>query len=80
MVLSGEGTALVAFQSVNQGRDPSTLSDCGGRNAEQVFERVLSLVPSKGVVVGIGNIVGLGQEIVLHFQNRAESAEPSGSE
>ena len=71
VVLSGEGTALVAFQTVRQGRDPSTVTDCGGRNAEQVFERVLALVAHRGVVVGIGNIVGLGQEIVLHFQNRA---------
>lgn len=72
VVLSGEGTALVAFQAVNQGLDPSRLTDCGGKNAEQVFERVLSLVPSRGIVVGVGNIVGLGQEIVLHFQNRAD--------
>lgn len=71
VILSGEGTSLVAFQAVSQGRDPSTLTDCGGLNAEQVFERVLATIPEKGVVVGIGNIVGLGQEIVLHFQNRA---------
>lgn len=71
VVLSGEGTAVVAFQAARQGLDPSRLTDLGGRTAEQVYERILSLVGTKGVVVGIGNIVGLGQEIVLHFRNRA---------
>jgi hypothetical protein len=40
-------------------------------SAERVYERVLNLVEVRGVVVGIGNIVGLGQEIALHFSNRA---------
>ena len=71
VVLSGEGTALVAFQAVSHGLDRKKLSDLGGLTAEQVYERVLNLVEDRGVVVGIGNIVGLGQEIVLHFKNRA---------
>ena len=71
VVLSGEGTPLVASQAVSQGLDRKRLSDLGGLNAEQVYERVLNLAEDRGVVVGIGNIVGLGQEIVLHFKNRA---------
>ena len=43
----------------------------GGLNAEQIFQRVIDLIPERGVVLGIGNIVGLGQEIVLHFKNQA---------
>jgi hypothetical protein len=72
VVLSGEGTAVVAFQAVQQGLDPGRLTDLGGRSAEQVYERILGLAGSHATVVGIGNIVGLGQEIVLHFLNRAE--------
>ncbi|HEU4724918.1 MAG TPA: poly-gamma-glutamate synthase PgsB, partial [Candidatus Eisenbacteria bacterium] len=74
VVLSGEGTAVVAFKAVQQGLDPARLSDLGGRSAEDVYERVLELSGSKATVIGIGNIVGLGQEIVLHFHNRAERA------
>ncbi|MGE5176342.1 MAG: poly-gamma-glutamate synthase PgsB [Hyphomicrobiales bacterium] len=70
VVLSGEGTAAVAFRAVREGLDPSHLTDLGGRSAEQVFERVVALVERRGIVVGIGNIVGLGEEIVLHFENR----------
>ena len=71
VVLSGEGTALVAQQAVSKGLDRARLSDFGGMGAELVFERVVNLVGERGVVVGIGNIVGLGQEIALHFKNRA---------
>jgi poly-gamma-glutamate synthase PgsB/CapB len=70
-VLTGEGTALVAFHAVRHGLDPERVRDLGGLDAERIYERVLDLVEDRGVVVGIGNIVGLGEEIVLHFSNRA---------
>jgi poly-gamma-glutamate synthase PgsB/CapB len=73
VVLSGEGTDLVAFQAVRGGLDPEKLSNLGGLDAERVYERVLDLVREKAVVVGIGNIVGLGEAIALHFSNRAVS-------
>ncbi len=73
VVLSGQGTALVAFQAVSRGHPRARLSDLGGLDAEEVYEHVLGLVEDRAVVVGIGNIVGLGEEIVLHFQNRALS-------
>jgi len=70
-VLTGEGTALVAFQAVQFGLDPERIRDLGGYDAERIYEHVLDLVEHRGVVVGIGNIVGLGEEIALHFSNRA---------
>lgn len=71
VVLSGEGTELVAYQATGMGLDPARLSDLGGRGADSVYEHVLDLVRDRAVVVGIGNIVGLGEDIVLHFSNRA---------
>ncbi len=71
VVLTGQGTDLVAFQAVRHGLDPERLSNLGGLDAEQIYERILDLVDVQAVVVGIGNIVGLGEEIVLHFKNRA---------
>lgn len=70
-VLTGLGTELVAFRAVQQGFPRENLTDLGGFDAERVYERVLDLVEDRGTVVGIGNIVGLGEEIVLHFKNRA---------
>ena len=71
VILSGEGTDLVGFLAVKFGLAPDRLSNLGGRGAESVYEHVLDLVQHEAVVVGIGNIVGLGEEIVLHFRNRA---------
>jgi poly-gamma-glutamate synthase PgsB/CapB len=73
VILSGQGTDLVAFQAARHGVDPSRLSNLGGLGAEAVYEHVLDRVREQGVIVGVGNIVGLGEEIVLHFSNRAVS-------
>jgi poly-gamma-glutamate synthase PgsB/CapB len=73
VVLSGEGTALVAYQAVSKGLPREQLMDLGGCDAEDVYEHLLGLVEGRAVIVGIGNIVGLGEEIVLHFRNRAVS-------
>jgi len=73
VVLTGEGTRLVALRAASFALDARRISDFGGLGAEQVFERVLGLVEDQAVIVGIGNVVGLGQEIVLHFRNRAVS-------
>ena len=70
VVVSGEGTDLVAFLAVKHGLDPARLSNLGGHGAESVYEHVLDLADHHAVVVGIGNIVGLGEDIVLHFRNR----------
>lgn len=70
-VLTGLGTELVAFRAVQHGLSRERISDLGSRNAEEVYERVLDLVEDRAIVVGIGNIVGLGEDIVLHFKNRA---------
>ncbi len=70
-VLTGLGTDLVAFQAARYGLDESRLSNLGGMEAERVYEHVLGIADGRATVVGIGNIVGLGEEIVLHFKNRA---------
>ena len=71
VILSGEGTDLVGLLAVKYGLAPERLSNLGRRSAESVFEHVLDLVERDAVVVGVGNIVGLGEEIALHFRNRA---------
>ena len=72
-VLTGLGTELVAYQAVQKGLARDRITDLGGRVAEDVYEHVLNLVEDRATVVGIGNIVGLGEEIVMHFSNRAVS-------
>ena len=73
VVLTGDDTRIVAAQVVSRGVPAERVSDLGGLDAERVYERVLGLVDGRAIVVGIGNIVGLGEEIALHFRNRAVS-------
>jgi len=73
LVLAGEGTAAVAMRAVTLGIPREHVSDLGRLGAERVYERVLDLAGERAVVVGVGNIVGLGAEIALHFSNRAVS-------
>jgi poly-gamma-glutamate synthase PgsB/CapB len=72
-VLTGLGTELVAYQAVQKGLPRDRITDLGARSAEEVYEHVLNLVEDRAMVVGIGNIVGLGEKIVMHFRNRAVS-------
>jgi len=71
VVLTGDETGLFALQIVSRGLPRERLTDLGGLDAARVFERVLDLVEERAVVVGIGNIVGLGEEISRDFRNRA---------
>ncbi len=71
VVLTGEGTELVAYRAVQHGLPAERVSDLGGLDAETVYEHLLGLVTGRADIFGIGNIVGLGEEIVLHFRNRA---------
>lgn len=71
VVLTGEGTALVAQRALSFGLSPDCLHDLGGMDAARIVPRVLALVERRGVVVGIGNIVGLGEDLVLEFRNRS---------
>ncbi len=73
IALAGEATAAVAMRAVSLGIPRDRVSDLGGLGAERVYERILDLAEERAVVVGIGNIVGLGAEIALHFSNRAVS-------
>jgi len=69
-VLVGKYTNALANKAVSLGVSHHKIVDLGGYPVDEVFEQILSLTASESVVVGIGNIVGLGEEIVTHFINR----------
>ncbi|HTM00835.1 MAG TPA: poly-gamma-glutamate synthase PgsB [Candidatus Omnitrophota bacterium] len=70
VVLTGQGTALVAQRAIALGLDRARVHDLGGMSAERVVLRVFALVERRATVVGIGNIVGLGEDLLLEFQSR----------
>jgi len=71
-LLAGKHTSALASKAIASGLSPRKIVDLGSSRAEEIFEQVLSLTPSRSLVIGIGNIVGLGEEIVTHFFNRGE--------
>jgi len=72
-LISGEGTGAVYQKARRLGVPRARMEDLGGRDAAYIFERVLSHSDGKPVAVyGVGNIVGLGEEIVDYFRSRGE--------
>jgi poly-gamma-glutamate synthase PgsB/CapB len=70
-LLTGEGTGPVYNRARRQGLPRERLEDLGELGAPEIFERVLTAAEHRPVVVyAIGNIVGLGEEIVNYFFSR----------
>jgi gamma-polyglutamate synthase len=69
-VLAGESTLPLYNRARSMGLAPPRIEDRGGCSAEDVFEYVVGLTQDRSLVIGIGNIVGLGEEIILNFTNR----------
>jgi gamma-polyglutamate synthase len=71
-VLAGESTQPLYNRARSLGLQASRITDLGDRVPEEVFQKILALTEKRSLVVGIGNIVGLGEEIVLNFTNRGK--------
>lgn len=71
-ILSGEATQPLYNRALALGLASSKMLDMGGDSAEEIFEQVLARTDTSAMVVGIGNIVGLGEEIVMTFTNRGK--------
>jgi poly-gamma-glutamate synthase PgsB/CapB len=69
-LLVGTYTTALANKAMSSGLSHHKIMDLGGYPPEDIFEKVLSLTPSQSLVIGIGNIVGLGEQMVTHFANR----------
>lgn len=73
-ILVGEFVDAVAAVAVRQGAPADKILNLGPLKPEaipQLFEAVLHATPRRAIVVGIGNIGGIGQGIVDFFENRS---------
>jgi gamma-polyglutamate synthase len=73
ILLVGDGTGLIASRIVSQGVPKGRVHDLGGLDAARVYEGILERVEDRAIIVGIGNIVGLGEQVALQFRSRAVS-------
>ncbi|MBN1425780.1 poly-gamma-glutamate synthase PgsB [Candidatus Fermentibacteria bacterium] len=72
-VLIGQLTKAVEDQAIREGLDAERITNLGDASPAEVFEKVLALTPSTALVVAVGNIVGLGEEVASYFQNRGKA-------
>lgn len=71
VVLMGTGTYLFGRAAADAGFDATRLIFVEGLGVEEIFERILSLIDRSAVIIGMGNIGGLGLPLVRYFKNRA---------
>jgi poly-gamma-glutamate synthase PgsB/CapB len=70
VVLMGSGTYVFARAALRAGFDPGKLVFVEGARVEEIFERIVALARPSAVIVGMGNIGGLGLPLVQYFKNR----------
>jgi poly-gamma-glutamate synthase PgsB/CapB len=74
-IFAGEYTLALTNRAIAQGLDPSKASDLGGYSGEDIFHKVAALTEEKSIAIGIGNIVGFGEELVNSFKSRGAEIE-----
>jgi hypothetical protein len=71
VVLMGTGTYVFARAAARAGYDPSRLMVVEELRTEEIFERIVSLAPCNAMIMGMGNVGGLGIDLARYFANRA---------
>lgn len=73
-ILVGSGTEVFARAADRAGLPRDLVYTMVGESVEKVFERVISWSGQNGLIVGIGNIKGMGGLLDEYFRNRAGGA------
>ena len=74
VVLVGHGTVFFARAAERAGFETSSLVNLEGRDVAMVFEQLVEQCGDRTMLVGLGNIGGLGLDLVRFFRNRASGA------
>jgi len=67
-VLIGEECRTVADMLRRRGLPMDRVDDLGGRPAPELWTKLVELCPAGGLIVGIGNIKGIGTALLEHLQ------------
>ena len=71
VVLMGTGTYLFARAATKAGFDSMKLIFAEELRVDELFERVVDLIDDSALVIGLGNVGGLGLDLTRYFANRA---------
>jgi len=69
-ILAGDLTHPVKSTALHRGLSPEKIIDMGGREPEEIFDKVVELTAERSIVVGVGNIGGTGGRLVSLFHER----------
>jgi poly-gamma-glutamate synthase PgsB/CapB len=69
-VLMGSGVYVMFRTAVANGVDSSKFVYAEGLPTSQIFEEIVGISARSALIMGIGNIVGPGMELVNYFRNR----------
>lgn len=69
-ILMGTGVYVLFRTAVAAGVDSSKFLYAEGMTVDRIFEEIVGLSGRSALVMGIGNIVGQGLELVNYFRNR----------
>ena len=72
-LLIGTNTKLLLEELGRSGMDLAEVIDLGGAEVEDIFEKCVELTPRSSRIVGVGNIGGIGRDLLGYFKARAES-------
>ncbi len=71
-VLIGEQTRVLADMLRRQGLPMDRVEDLAGRPAPELWDKLVQLAPPRCLVVGIGNIANIGNELLDHLRSRMQ--------
>ncbi len=69
-LLVGDFTKAIEDEAVRLGLAEEKIENMGATSVSNIFEKVLEYTPERSMVFAIGNIGGMGQEIVDFFKHR----------
>ncbi len=72
VVVVGSGTVFFARSAATAGFDVQRLINLEGSDARDTFERLIELSAERTLIVGLGNIGGLGLDLVRQFRVRSK--------
>ena len=79
VVLMGTGTYLFARAATRAGYDSMKLIFVEELRVDELFERLIDLVDDSALVIGLGNVGGLGLDLTRYFANRSQRTRPVNS-
>jgi poly-gamma-glutamate synthase PgsB/CapB len=70
-ILAGDLTHPVRSTALHRGLSSEKIVDMGGREPEEIFDKIVELTDERSIVVGVGNIGGMGARLVSLFRERS---------